>query len=113
MRRQPLPASLFSVGQVDHDSLPIRIRQQRLSATFPTESTLLRSTERRVEKHVTDAVDSYHSTIKSTGNPQGSIYILGKDSSHQTVLCVVRKLDDFGLGLEGVDYRDRTEDLLT
>jgi hypothetical protein len=38
---------------------------------------------------------------------------LGKDSGHQTVLCVVRKLDDFGLGLEGVDYCDGTEDLLT
>jgi hypothetical protein len=29
------------------------------------------------------------------------------------MLCVVRELDNFGLGLKGVDYRDRTEDLLT
>ena len=115
MTLQAIPRYILyqtSVGQVDHDSLSIRIRQQSLSATLPTEPTLLRSTKRGVEKRLANAVYSHHSTIKSAGNSQGSIDILGKDSGHQTILCVVRELDNFGLGLEGVDYRDRAEDLL-
>lgn len=101
------------IRQVDHDGLGLREHAQRIDGVLAPRSTLLTSTKGCSEEAQGHAIDADHATVDIRRHAHCLVDVLGENACHQAKVGVVGLGDDFLLGLEAVEHRYRTKDLVT
>src|SRR5579883_141210 len=83
-----------------------------LMGALPADAALLGAAERRGRIGHQPAVEPDHAVIEPFGYPHAAAKVLSVEIRDETVFCVVRPPDHFVLGLECLDRRHRSENLL-
>jgi hypothetical protein len=101
------------VRHVDHDGLWVRKRSQGMNSAFPPLSTLLGTSERRIQHHQANTIDTNHAALELARNAQCLVDVLSEHASHEAEVGVVGQRHGLFFRLEGLDDADGAEDLLT
>src|SRR5262245_16298129 len=85
---------------------------QPLMRAFAADAGLLHATERRRRIGDEAAIEPDHAKVELFGDAHAAAQVLGVEIGDQAIFSVIGAADDLVLGLEGLQRRDRPEDLL-